>query len=188
MTKPPPSPELLRKLLRYEPDTGKLFWQERTPDVFTVTPGRASDLKCKMWNTRWAGKEAFTADKGNGYKHGRIFGENYYTHRVIFAIVNGHWPRDCIDHINGDMADNRICNLRAATRSENARNQKMYSTNTSGVVGVVWDKSIGKWAPQIQAGGCNIKLGYFADKSEAIAVRKAAEIEFGYHANHGRTE
>ena len=188
MPKPLPSPELLRKLLRYDPETGKLFWLARTPDVFPVTPGRSSDVKCKMWNTRWAGKEAFTADKGHGYKNGVIFCENYYAHRVIFAIVRGHWPRDCIDHINGDGADNRICNLRAATISENSRNQKLCSTNTSGVVGVTWNKAAGKWAPQIQDGGRNVWLGYFSSKSEAIAVRKAAEVEYGYHQNHGRTE
>ena len=57
-TKPLPSQEVLRQLLRYEPETGKLFWRERTPDMFSAD-GRDPEWKARNWNSKLAGREAF---------------------------------------------------------------------------------------------------------------------------------
>ena len=185
MSKELPSPELLRKLLRYEPETGKLFWRERTPDLFK--DGKYSaERNCAAWNGAWSGKEAFTAIDGQGYKVGSIFCCDYTAHRVIWAMVHGEWPIKQIDHINGIRDDNRITELRDVTHEENSKNQKRPLTNTSGVVGVSWYGRVQKWHARIQVGGKPKHLGYFTDFNEAVAARKAAEVKHGFHENHGR--
>jgi hypothetical protein len=183
MTKDLPSPELLRKLLRYEPETGKLFWRERPAEMFPgVKYGAAHSAN--MWNTRFAGKEAFTA-YADGYKAGSLFGRKYKAHRVIWAISYNQWP-DQIDHMNGVQDDNRLENLRNVSHVENGRNQRKSIANTSGVTGVCWRDRDKKWVAKIKVAGHSKHLGHFDDKDIAIAARKAAEAHFGFHFNHGK--
>ena len=184
MRKDLPSPELLRKILRYEPDTGKLFWRERSVDMFADSKHNA-ELACSAWNSRFAGKDALTAFNCNGYKTGSILNRCYLAHRIIWAMVYDEWPEN-IDHINGVRDDNRIQNLRSVSRSENNRNKKRQSNNASGVCGVNWHKQHSKWRAYIKADGKVKNLGYFTDFDDAVAARKEAEAEYGYHENHGR--
>lgn len=174
------TPDLLRKLLRYEPDTGKLFWRERPIEMFSA------DRHMNAWNARYKNREAFTTDNGKGYRKGKIFNKTTKAHRVIWAIHYGSWPDDQIDHINGVSDDNRIKNLRVVTNAENSRNKSMQKNNTSGVMGVYWCKDISKWKAQIQCNGKSIHLGYFTSKDDAIAARADAESKYGFHKNHGR--
>jgi len=179
-----PSPELLRKLLRYEPNTGKLYWRERTPDMF-VGGKRSSEWSCKAWNGKHAGKEALTS-LVQGYQCGPVFGKPYLAHRVIWAIWSGDWPSEQLDHINGDRCDNRIENLRSVSHAENGRNQKLRVDSSSGACGVYWNKRSHKWHAQININNVRKHLGFFIEKSDAIAARKEAEDKYGFHANHGR--
>ena len=184
MSKPLPSPELLRKLLRYESETGKLFWRER--DVSLFSGGTHSDkCVCDGWNTRHAGNEAFLTDDGKGYMQGSINDRMYFAHRIIWAVVHGEWPSEQIDHINGIRDDNRIVNLRCVSNAENGKNQKIPSNNTSGHVGVVWSKIRRKWDARIKVDGVAMHIGTFTDKADAINARKRAEVEHGFHPNHG---
>lgn len=184
MSKDLPNPDLLRQVLRYEPETGKLYWKERSVDMFTDGK-QTAEHNCASWNNRFANKEAFTAFDSYGYKHGKIFGRKHKAHRVIWAIVHDEWP-DNIDHINGICDDNRIENLRSVSHAENLRNQKRPSTNTSGVVGVHWANREKKWNAYISIDRCRKSLGYFTYFDEAVAARKKAEIKHGFHHNHGR--
>tara|TARA_R110000737_G_C14381721_1_gene450659 strand:+ start:138 stop:686 length:549 start_codon:yes stop_codon:yes gene_type:complete len=178
------SPEMLHRLLHCDPVMGVLTWKPRTPDLFNESKYSADRL-CTRWNTRLAGKFALYTIS-DGYKTGRIFNRNYKAHRVIWAMVHGKWPADQIDHINGIRGENRIENLREVTNAENMRNAAMPRINTSGVVGVHWYEKNGRWVAQIKANGKTKHLGSFIDKADAIAARAAAEIEYGYHENHGR--
>jgi len=55
-----PSPDIVRQFLRYDPSTGHLFWRIATPDMFE--PGtRTPEMKARMFNARYGGREAFTA-------------------------------------------------------------------------------------------------------------------------------
>ena len=181
-----PNPKELRKLLEYNPATGKLFWLERTPDWFS--DGRQSaEHTCRRWNTRYAGKEAFTSKDKDGYSKGSIFRCDFRAHRVIWAMAHNDWPPETIDHINGVKDDNRIENLRAVTHIENLKNQKLPSSNTSGHMGVCWRPNSSNWEAQIKVNGRQIYLGRYVKKDDAIAARKAAEVNYGYHVNHGRT-
>lgn len=180
-----PSPELLRKLLRYEPDTGKLYWRERTKDMFADNK-RSAEWNCSVWNSKMAWTEAFTCCS-HGYKQGRIFKKAFAAHRVAWAIYHNEWPDGQIDHINGDRSDNKISNLRVVSVTDNNRNMAISKRNTSGVVGVYMHKPTQKWIASICHQGKSIHLGYFEDKEAAILARKSAEIDYGYHSNHGRT-
>jgi len=185
MTKPDlPTIDTLHKLLRYEPKTGKLFWRKR--DVAFFTDGKqAADHNAFAWNNKHAGNEALTSDSCKNYLCGRIFRKHYFAHRVIWAIAYDKWPTDQIDHINHDKKDNRIENLREVTNQENHKNLPRSLNNTSGVTGVHWIKQTSKWRAQICVEGSYKNLGYFIEKSEAITVRAAAELKYGFHKNHG---
>ena len=179
------TPEFLRKILRYEPDTGKLFWRERTPDMFAN--GRYSAKRaCAAWNGKFAGKEALTAIGSEGYRHGRVWGRELIAHRVIWAIHHGEWPKNLIDHENRVRSDNRITNLRGATNRDNQRNQKRPTSNTSGVTGVSWHRRDKKWVARINDETGRKYLGAYTEKSDAITARRTAEKLLGYHPNHGR--
>ena len=180
-----PAPEEIRKLLRYEPDTGKLYWRERSAEFFK--DGKYSaERECRRWNARYAGEEAFTTGHGEGYRQGSIFSVMYLAHRVIWAIAHNEWPADQIDHINGVKNDNRIENLRAVTNGENSRNLPRRADNSSGVTGVTWHKKALKWTAQIAVNGRLLHLGRYAEKDDAVAARKAAEAKYNFHVNHGR--
>lgn len=176
------TPELLRKLLRYDPDTGKLYWLPRTADFFSARSTHSIEHSCCAWNAKNAGKEAFTA-LSNGYRTGAIFRRNFGAQRIVWAIVHGEWP-DQIDHINGVRSDNRLCNLRSVSGAENQRNMKRPANNQSGHIGVTWDKQRSRWRAEI--GGDTKFIGRFRSLGEAVAARKSAENERGYHPNHGR--
>lgn len=179
------SPELLRKLLDYDPDSGLLVWKVRTPDLFSEY--KNPKARCRQFNSTFAGKRAMYANTSrHGYLTGSIFGRQYLAHRVVWVIVNGVWP-DCIDHINGDRTDNRISNLRSVRKSENARNSARSKRNKSGIIGIYWAHHAGKWRAEICSNGSRIHLGYFSDKSDAAAARKNAEAKCGFHPNHGRS-
>jgi hypothetical protein len=176
-----PSPEMLRQLLRYEPKTGLLFWLPRPLELFP------DERAMKSWNTHFADARAFLFQENHGYMSGKVFRKTYRAHRVVWAIVNGKWPEGHIDHINGNRADNRIENLRDVTRISNQRNQKLSCKNTSGYAGVRHYPKRNKWSARIRINNRqDIYLGMFSSKDEAIAARKKAEADHGYHENHGK--
>jgi len=177
--------ETLRELLDHDPATGELTWKVRDPKWFKGRRYTAQD-QANAWNAKKAGKPALTAVNNKGYKTGGIFRKPYKAHRVIWAMATGAWPESQIDHINGIRDDNRIENLRDVTNQENSRNRKLRNDNTSGHIGVSWDKQENKWRAFIHVNGKKKHLGFFIDKADAIAARKAAEIEHGFHSNHGR--
>lgn len=184
MTKQLPSPELLRQVLRYEPDTGKLFWKERDVSLFRDTAGRTAEHACANWNNQNAGAEAFTATDGGGYRSGGIFGRTYRAHRVIWAMETGAWPEDVIDHEDNDTGNNRWINLREVTQAENCQNSRSRAGASSKFLGVSWYPRLAKWQSKIKADGRLKHLGLFADEADAARAYDAAAREhFGEFAN-----
>lgn len=116
-----PSVEFLRQAMRVDCETGFLYWIERPRDHFLT------DLQWTLFNVRKPGKRADVGRyASNGYRRVRM---NYRSkrialtaHRVVFAIVHGHWPRHEVDHINRDRSDNRPINLRDVTHALNCGN------------------------------------------------------------------
>lgn len=177
------APEVLVSLLRYDAETGKLYWLPRLPHLFGKSRLCGSESYCRKWNDRYAGKEAFTYGAPD-YLRGSIFGFTTTAHRVIWALVHGEWPELQIDHINGRRHDNRIENLRQVTPAENSKNVRRRD-NTSGVLGVSRHSTSGKWVAQLAIDGKNTYLGSFDTIEEAAEARRLANIKHGYHPNHG---
>lgn len=167
--------ETLRQLLAYDPATGKLTWLERAREMF------ATQRHCSVWNARYAGNDALTAHC-RGHRHGNILGQTYKAHRVAWAIHHGGWPAGDLDHINGDPADNRICNLRVVDHQTNMRNVKRRTDSTSGIPGVCWFKPKRKWMVRVG----HKHIGYFDTLEAASEARQTAAAAAGYHPNHGR--
>jgi len=183
--KKPPSPSVLRQLIDYDPETGALVWRVRGVSFFT--DGKKSAIhSMRRWNTRYAGKPALNCKGTAGYFSGNIFNRKYFAHRVAWAIYSGAWPERQIDHINGNTLDNRIENLRSATNQENGKNRAIGTNNTSGAIGVYWSIDKSKWLVKINKNGKRKHIGYFKNKDDAISARAKANLECGYHANHGR--
>jgi hypothetical protein len=90
-----------------------------------------------------------------------------------------------IDHIDGDPSNNKLANLRDVTPSENHRNRRVPSNNTSGVIGVS-QRTDGKWRACCTFKERTLVLGDFLSIEEAIAARQAYEKIAGFHPNHGR--
>lgn len=176
-----PDIETLRQLFRYEPETGKLYWKERTPEMCSHAkyPRRSSSY----FNSRFAGKEAGFVDS-NGYISIELFGHYAAGHLICYYIFHGYLPSNEIDHINGNGIDNRILNLREATDSQQQINKNILKLNTSGCKGVYKYGKSGKWRARIYLNNKAYNFGCFDTIEEAIDARKKAEIE--YHGDYAR--
>lgn len=172
---------LLPLLLLLERQSGRLYWRERAPSLFSGADPAAA---AKSWNTKFAGREALTAIGPDGYRRGSILGRLFLAHRVVWALANGRWPEEGVDHVNHDGQDNRPENLRAVSHRENMCNQSPHKNNTSGVTGV--SPYRGKWQAHIVVNRKKISLGTFAVLKDAAEARARAEAAHGFHPNHGR--
>lgn len=154
----------LHKLLHYHPGTGVFTWRIQ------------SSPRAK------AGTVAGTSEK-RGHRKIRVQGVTYKSHRLAFIYMVG-WVPPQVDHINRDPSDNRWCNLRAATVSQNAANAKHRVNNTSGYRGVTWDKSRSKWKASICVQGKQKHIGNFDCKHHAFCEYVlAARKYFGKYAS-----
>lgn len=133
--------------IAYESDTGLFRW---------ATAGRG------IKKGALAGSNAL-----DGYKQIRVGFKKHRAHRLAWFLFYGMWPDGEIDHINGVRDDNRICNLRECTRSENMQNQRRaHVDNASGLLGATWNKQHRKWQSKLQINKRMHHVGYF-DSAEA---------------------
>lgn len=141
--------ELLRELLSYDPETGLLT--------------RLTD------NNRGHRIGAIAGSKHHsGYIEVMVNKKNYRAHRICWLHFYGQWPEFDIDHINGDKADNRICNLRDATEEMNMQNEiRARKNSTSGLMGVRFRPERKRWIATIKVNGKPKRLGSFATPEEA---------------------
>lgn len=107
----------LRKLISYDPETGKMTWLVKVNSRVQV------------------GGKVGSVD-GKGYMRTKIRRIDYRLHRLAWLYVTGSFPCGEIDHINGNKTDNRIANLRVCNRSENTTNNPRQSHNSLGVKNV----------------------------------------------------
>ena len=122
--------EKLKELLSYNPETGIFVWK--------MNRGRNNAAAQK-------GQIAGCIDNIKGYHVVRINKENFFGHRLAWLYIYGYSPEHDIDHINRDESDNRINNLREVSRQCNTRNCGNYNSNTSGVKGICWAKTVCMW-------------------------------------------
>lgn len=120
-----------------------------------------------------------------GYLKFRFKYTTYTVHRVIYLLTHKEVP-ECVDHINGNVSDNRPENLRAAVIQTNAYNAKIQVNNTSGCKGVHHLKDGHGYQANINYNGKRKFLGTFKtfeDAKEFISL--AREMVHGEFANHG---
>lgn len=182
--RPLPTANELRQLLRYEPETGELFWLNRVPEQFKGDEGKRKHL-CRTWNARYGLNKAHHTDN-EGYIRVNVCGALRLAHRVIWCIVMGDWPEGDIDHIDGRRDNNRIENLRVVSNAQNHRNRKLSAANSSGVMGVHWHKQRRKWAASVKINGKATWLGLFDDLKEAeMSVRSFRALTGEFGPSHG---
>lgn len=111
-----------------------------------------------------------------GYLYTTDHGKNIMFHRFV---MNAKFD-EIIDHIHGvdSKFDNRMCNLRIATKGQNNINTSLRSNNNSGVTGVWWKANLSKWEARIGVNGKPIYLGYYDNFEDAVKARKEAENKY----------
>lgn len=171
MSKPDDIPSLARERFDYDPEIGVFTWRARAVDEFP------SARIAKNWNTRFAGKQAFTSRSPDGYaqvellidaRRIRIFG-----HTAAFAFVTGRLPSFELDHHNRVRDDNRFVNLREATRAQNNRNTIKSGRYLTGA-----RKRGSRWEARIRAQGRAVHLGIFDSEAGAHAAYLDAARRF----------
>lgn len=155
----------LRELLNYDPVSGVFTWKMSLKT--TIKVGDAAGGK-----------------KPVGYLYIGIDQRIYLAHRLAWFYMTGEWPKADIDHVNGIRDDNRFCNLREATRSENLQNKGASPSNHSGFKGVSFSKSKRRWDARIVANKKRYYLGSFGTPEEAHAAYCAAARK--YHGEFSR--
>ena len=149
-----------------------ILTQELLKEHFEYRDGHLWWIKPRARSSVKAGKQF--GSYANGYRIGKLRGKSYYEHRLIWLYYYGEWPKDQIDHINGVRDDNRIENLREATRQQNSFNRKSEKDSASNYKGVTWHKRHKKWQAQHRYKGKTYCLGlYEAEEDAADAYRKA---------------
>lgn len=166
----PPAIEVLLLVFAYDPDTGRLTWRRRPREHFTSDRG---------WRQRngLAGKAAgWITDRGAIqviFKLGDVK-HRHYAHRIAWAIHYGSWPEAEIDHRDGDEGNNRISNLREATRGQNMQNLARQKGKTR-LLGAY--PNGGGFCSRIKVGGVDHYLGQFATEREANAAYLKAKAQ-----------
>lgn len=177
-----PNKDYLESLLDYDPNTGVLTWKIRPESMFSGGKYSAT-RRARRWNSRYAGKEAFTHINANGYHIGSIDKVTYLAHRIIWKMTTGEDPEE-IDHRDQDKINNREGNLRDVSASVNCRNRKIRHDDMDSVVGVYPRGD--KFIANIKVDQKVTHLGTFETKDAAIVARKLAERANGFTSLHGR--
>lgn len=142
------------RLLHYSPESGALTWR--------LSRGGVA-----------AGTTAGTLNS-NGYVTVCVATKLFRAHRVAWALANGSWPVGDIDHIDGDRTNNRLLNLRQASRGANMQNQRKARSNSKiGMLGVSRNRA--RWMSRIKVDGITHHIGTFdtpALAHEAYVQRK----------------
>ena len=143
---------LIANYLRYEPDTGNIYWIADT-------------------NDRGPSKVGRLAGALNSFAHRqiRLWKKNYYGHQIAWFLTHGYIPKN-IDHKNGNPSDNRLCNLREATHARNiaAAHSKACGYEIHGR----------KYRARIDVDEVRHELGSFDTPEEATAAYQAARQKF----------
>jgi hypothetical protein len=162
----------LRRLLSYDPETGVFTWR------VDVKAGKG--MVCVK-----AGSVAGCFEP-RGYHRISVKRTLHQGHRLAWIYMTGEWPKNLIDHINGNKSDNRFSNLREATNAENLSNRLADKTNSTGFKGVYPNKHRPGYSATITTNGKKHYLGYFQTPEEAHAAYCRAAIQL--HGQFARTK
>lgn len=143
--------ERARELFEYDSYTGVMTRRVSAPR------GRAGSA------VGWANRR--------GYLTVGIAYRKYLVHRIAWLMTYGRWPSGEVDHVNGIPGDNRIANLRDVSHKTNTENRRRaQSDNSTGLLGVCWDRVNRKFRATIQTGNRYVTIGRFDTQEEAHAA------------------
>lgn len=129
------------------------------------------------------------ADSKNTYKKCKVIGHikkdryigitidkvAYYAHRLAWLYIYGEFPKEYLDHIDGNRANNSLNNLRESTNAENQQNRAVNKNNKSRYTGVCFCKYNNKWRTEIRSNNKKTNLGYFSTAELASESYKEAK-------------
>ena len=161
-----------------------MLTQERLKECLSYDPD-SGDFVALVDRRLYKAGDVFRTVNSSGYIRIRIDGVYHYAHRLAWMYVHGEWPPADLDHINRNRVDNRLSNLRLATRRENLRNRSASRSSATGVKGVDYHEGMKKYRVRIRSEGRRITIGYFGSVEEAaLAYEKAAAEHHGKFAAH----
>lgn len=134
---------------RYEPETGIFFWLTKPRHKRQIGDAAGYKVNCGYWILRLGGRY-------------------YLAHRVAWLLTTGKWPKNEIDHIDGNRSNNQIKNLREATHSQNMANRKVSARSKTGIKGV--HPNGDGYAACIRINNKSIHLGYFNNLEDGKAA------------------
>jgi len=174
---------IIREAMSYDPNTGSMTWLERHVSLFSDSERRTAKHKAANWNSKHAGKEAFTSIGNHGYRTGTLNQKRLLLHRVAYFKQTGKWPTHLIDHINGNKLDNRWCNIRNVNAAQNVYNRKSFG-ETCDYVGVSWNNALKGYMARVHYNGKSHYCGFSKDDPEKVARRRDAKAKelFGEYA------
>jgi len=162
------------RYLHYDPDTGIFTWK--------VAVGGRKEIP--------AGSQAGSVNRVGSTLLPRVIitlkSKRYYAHKLAFLLSHKKMPTGQVDHINHDTLDNRLINLRIVDNATNCKNKSRSKNNTTGVTGVYYCRSKLKWVAKIGVDNKLNNIGQYETFDEAVEARRKAEVQYGFHPNHGK--
>lgn len=147
----------LRELLHYDPKSGSFTWVQRTSHRIKIGSPAGS---VNSWGRIQVG----------------VLGHIYYAHRLAWFYSHGEWPRQVIDHIDGNPLNNQLANLRDVSPTTNAQNVHIAGANSkSGLLGALWHSQNKNWRARIMVAGKSYSLGCFKTPEAAHEAYKQAK-------------
>ena len=145
---------IVTRTMQYCPETGKVFWKEKY-----------SKYSCYAIGAECGGLDS------KGYRRVTLLQKQVFVHHVVWFLHYKRWPKQ-LDHINRNPLDNRIENLREATKQQNAGNSKKQKNCSSQYKGVTFHQQATKW--QASIGTPRKYLGLFMTEKEAAQAYATA--------------
>lgn len=144
--------DIIKEYIRYDSDSGVLYWKKRYSNSNNISVGDEVGSKRKT-----------------GYRDFSFKGKKYQTHRIIWLFEHGKMPSGEIDHIDGNVGNNHISNLRDVSKRENAQNKRWHRAGK--LVGAYWDNEKRRWISRARVPlGRHKYLGSFKTAEEAHAA------------------
>jgi len=174
---------LYEECFDFDFESGDAFWKIRPQHHFKTTGQH------RLFNSRYAGKRAgyIKKDGRTSYRIVKICGKTIHIHRILYMCYHNCQLTGEIDHFDGDGLNNSISNLREVSRKENARNQRMYTSNVAGITGVCIVSSrkyVFMAYYKHPLTGKNVSK-VFDNLFDACCFRKSFELSNGYSSRHG---